>query len=686
MILPQYNERVEPNTQAAPNFQTGSPVAQAGEELGRTIEGVGGQFQEFAHQEKVKADQTVTRDSYVNFSKEIIDLESDGLRKKGKDAFDVNTYGQKFSEIKDKYRSQLKNRDQVFMFDNQTKMEELRFTTSLHRHAAIEADELNKGNAKAQTEMDEQKLSLGYQDPANYDEKNPLSPISKFLVSVDEQAKINGLSEKDPEYKELMASAKSKAYVDRIKLLMTDRPSEALKFYKEHEADINVEQRETLGKTLEHLSDEQQGMNAAFSYLNDITNGKKTETEITKELHDKFADNPGSFKVAQAELNHLFAQNHADQVNTTAGVGTKIEAAVDKAVGQGQVVSLKLLKSIPEYNDLEKLAASGNKPAEVELNRLKSYTSKTEAGQKREAKQISIENRKVALEEKRQKKEDAKQFMLDTGDPNTLRTMNKTDLYERGRKAGLSYAQLKTMEASREKAIKDSNSPKEMHNHHIQTTLLPAILEKAQIPENEQEDFGKAWAGAVKAKEDELQRPLTDEEIQQAGLMGIQSHATNSWNPFKAKNTWTDESKAPSDKSNRDLRADGSKKGTGYLGVLPIKGPNGENNVATEYSVGVKINGKQTDIPSLVPTLTKDEQNTMVNDVIPNHKSIPPAILKKAISHAEKRIKEGKSPFAADSESPKPKTVKLPDGKDYKDGDIYTDPKTGKKSRVKVNG
>lgn len=534
MQLPQFNERVEPNTQGAPNFQTGSPVAQAGEQLGRQIEGVGGQMQEFAHQEKVKADQTVTRDSYVNFSKEIIDLESDGLRKKGKDAFDVNTYGQKFSEIKDKYRSQLKNKDQVFMFDNQTKMEELRFTTSLHRHAAIEADELNKNNAKAQTEMDEQKLSLGYQDPANYDEKNPLSPISKFLVSVDEQAKINGLSEKDPEYKELMASAKSKAYVDRIKLLMTDRPSEALKFYKEHESDINVEQRETLGKTLEHLSDEQQGMNAAFSYLNDITNGKKTETEITKELHDKFADNPGSFKVAQAELNHLFAQNHADQVNAAAGVGTKIEAAVDKAVGQGQAVSLKLLKSIPEYNELEKLAASGNKSAEVELNRLKSYTSKTEHMQKQERKA-------EASEAKRQQVIDRQNFMLDVGDPNTLRTMNKTDLYERGRKAGLSYAQLKTMEASREKAIKDSNSPKEMHNHHIQTTLLPAILEKAQIPENEQEDFGKAWAGAVKAKEDELQRPLTDEEIQQAGLMGIQSHATNSW--FGAKHEWTEPEK-----------------------------------------------------------------------------------------------------------------------------------------------
>jgi len=273
MILPQYTERVEPNTQAAPNFQTGSPVAQAGEQLGRQIEGVGGQMQEFAHKEKVKADTTVVRDSYVNASKEIIDLESDGLRKKGKDALDLEPYGQKFTEIIGKYKGQLKNADQIRMFENQTKMEEIRFYTSLHRHAAVEGDNLNKDNAKAQTEMDEQKLSLGYQDPANYDTKNPLSLMSKFLVSVHEQLKSNGVPEDSPEYKEEMFNANSKAFTDRAKLMRADNPSEALKFVTEHKSEIATKDYESLEKSLKHGSEEKQGLDASFSYLSDIANG-----------------------------------------------------------------------------------------------------------------------------------------------------------------------------------------------------------------------------------------------------------------------------------------------------------------------------------------------------------------------------------------------------------------------------
>ena len=44
-------------------------------------------------------------------------------------------------------------------------------------------------------------------------------------------------------------------------------------------------------------------------------------------------------------------------------------------------------------------------------------------------------------------------------------------------------------------------------------------------------------------------------------------------------------------------------KGLGYFGPLQL--PNG--GVMGEFSVGVSINGKQTEIPSIVPTLTKDE-------------------------------------------------------------------------------
>lgn len=100
-------------------------------------------------------------------------------------------------------------------------------------------------------------------------------------------------------------------------------------------------------------------------------------------------------------------------------------------------------------------------------------------------------------------------------------------------------------------------------------------------------------------------------------------------------------------------RPDGTQKGTGFLGVLKLKG----GGVATEYSVGVKLEanaGKETDIPSLVPTLTKAEISLMVDDIIPNKKSVPKEILQKAVDHANKRVRAGESPFLTESKAPQP--------------------------------
>lgn len=86
-------------------------------------------------------------------------------------------------------------------------------------------------------------------------------------------------------------------------------------------------------------------------------------------------------------------------------------------------------------------------------------------------------------------------------------------------------------------------------------------------------------------------------------------------------------------------RNDGTEKGSGFLGELKMK--DGSGNVATEISVGVNINGKETEIPALVPTLTKDEINHLLQGKEPTDE-----IVKKAAEHAKARIAEGKSPFA----------------------------------------
>lgn len=95
-----------------------------------------------------------------------------------------------------------------------------------------------------------------------------------------------------------------------------------------------------------------------------------------------------------------------------------------------------------------------------------------------------------------------------------------------------------------------------------------------------------------------------------------------------------------------DKRSDGSQKGKGYLGVLPIKYPDGKSGVASEYSVGVNFDGQAMEIPTLVPTLTPEEKNLMVTDVIPGRKKVPEGIMQKALDHARERIGKGLSPFA----------------------------------------
>lgn len=106
----------------------------------------------------------------------------------------------------------------------------------------------------------------------------------------------------------------------------------------------------------------------------------------------------------------------------------------------------------------------------------------------------------------------------------------------------------------------------------------------------------------------------------------------------------------PTDKSNWDLRPDGTKKGNGFLGVL--KRPDGK--VMSEYSIAdsEKIKdakGNYLDYPTLVPGLSQDEINTLLKsnpgDVISQ------SIKDKAEAHALERIRQGKSVFADNNES-----------------------------------
>lgn len=85
------------------------------------------------------------------------------------------------------------------------------------------------------------------------------------------------------------------------------------------------------------------------------------------------------------------------------------------------------------------------------------------------------------------------------------------------------------------------------------------------------------------------------------------------------------------------------KKGRGYFGPMLMR--DGSGDVATEISIGVNLNGKEVEIPTLVPGLSKSEIDHLLKYGNPTEE-----IVRKAVEHARKRMEQGKNPFAGDGE------------------------------------
>jgi hypothetical protein len=85
-------------------------------------------------------------------------------------------------------------------------------------------------------------------------------------------------------------------------------------------------------------------------------------------------------------------------------------------------------------------------------------------------------------------------------------------------------------------------------------------------------------------------------------------------------------------------RVDGTEKGSGWLGELKMK--DGSNRIMTEFSAGFEVNGKEVEMPTIVPTLSEEELNHLLQGGKPTKQ-----IYDKAYKHGMERIKSGESPF-----------------------------------------
>ena len=91
------------------------------------------------------------------------------------------------------------------------------------------------------------------------------------------------------------------------------------------------------------------------------------------------------------------------------------------------------------------------------------------------------------------------------------------------------------------------------------------------------------------------------------------------------------------------LRQDGTQKGNGWFGLLPSA--DGAHAVTSEQSLGFEVNGREVQMPSIVPTMTHQE----LQDAVAGN-PITDTVARKAFDHGLSRLKLGKSPFASPGE------------------------------------
>lgn len=162
---------------------------------------------------------------------------------------------------------------------------------------------------------------------------------------------------------------------------------------------------------------------------------------------------------------------------------------------------------------------------------------------------------------------------------------------------------------------------------------------KEVTPEPRYSYEGKEYS---RSKLQEKYGDRTDEAISKFGFEQVGSKKKD------ASNSSVPQQNLESNSENGSLdygrRNDGAKKGRGYFGELKMK--DGSNDFATEISIGVNIDGKEIEIPTLVPTLSESEKNWLLKGNDPNDRStIGEAIIDKAVKHAKGRIASNQSPF-----------------------------------------
>jgi len=516
--IPRYDQTtVELGSLPGPRMSGASPVGQATQGLGQTVQHLGGEVIKFASDEQRKANEMIVLDASVNFGKSWLEIDNVARQRVGKDALDIQGPMDMYEQEYNRALDGLKDEEQKRLFKLHNDKSKQQFTLNLERHASEQYGIMNRNNSKSKVDIESQKLSTLYRDPSQFDIRNPDSQINKLRASVADMLHIHGVSEGTPAWTEGMQAAEGKIYADRVKLLMNENPAEAQHFFEVHQDDIPVHEREQLKHQITAIGDEKEGTDAAFEMLAHVQTGDKTETEMEKMLHDKFSNRPKAFKFAKAQLSDFIRKDHDDKINSVSDVGQKIETDIDEAYASGRVLSSAEIRNMPEYQQLTKM---GHKEANAELNKIRSYMAKVKHEAMAEHRQADGESNK-----RREEKQTRDQFKNEISDPETLTGMTETELIEKGRSAGLTYSELGKARKDRKALLKDSKALGHSKDNH---DFVAGIITKSGVTDPSEVNKLITSANRFREREEErLGRKLSPKENEEAIIKGLQWEAVN---------------------------------------------------------------------------------------------------------------------------------------------------------------
>ena len=306
-----------------------------------------------------------------------------------------------------------------------------------------------------------------------------------------------------------------------------------------------------------------------------------------------------------------------------------IGAEKRRIAGEKEITTFRTDEEI--RGELKKLDVLEPKKRAAELNRLRAAAEQNE----------QLENKFFGSKLERLKKE-----KIATGD---IATVQAIDLLQK--EAPIKWDMLKKeIELRGEEARKTERVKLEKE----------VAKEDVAAKKERKADYNKTMAAINTAVAILPGEEVTDEEIEKIGRIAASYGFDIEQTPIKktragvdwlAADKWTyrlidPETKQPVKVYEENLPRE---KGLGYFGELQRPG----GGISTELSIGVEINGKEIEIPSLVPTLTEKEKNYLLGGG-----KVTKEIVNKAVIHAKKRIAEGKDPFAQTGEQMQKPTYK----------------------------